>query len=620
VEIFSACPFAVSMLPWEPAPGRHSVSVCVKATFVLAPGAATIAPLQEAVGADRSEGGLAGAGDLVPFKPRAEVLLVGHAYAPGGAPIDALIARARVGPFRKSLSITGDRTWVPSFDGLRPSVAVPFRRMPLRYDLAVRTGENLGGVDIISQGAELGRALANIAAIADQGGETPGFGPLPLGWRAHRSGLGDDALAWASRVALAEGPPPAGFDFHVFNAAPSEQQLDEIPPGVEIVLESLSPEHPRLETRLPKIRVALFRRAAPGERAAELPVRCDTLWIDTDRALAFAIWRGAVPLSGPEEAAAGTLVVVATGEDDRIGARDVDRLLDRLDATVATYIDATAAFAAAHAADAPAEPAPESAPEEVGEEVLGPASSAPAPPAAAAQPAEPEDEPTPPPEEGRGSRTTLAPPAMDPGAVEALPFRPPPALPFGWAQPAPEPLADADVVDADDDAEATPPRGYPAVALLLAPPPADLAPAPEARRPSTSPPPPLAPPPHAPFPSGPFGTMRPDPPTAPPPAAAPVHARGLRPAEPGSAPEPPVIPAAAPEPSLPLAMDVYCAIKAEGFRTGAKVRDVLGKHGVDEAVFRAHEEQQAARIEAEAMEGRADRAIALLDALRAARS
>src|SRR5580692_6662559 len=241
VEIFCACPFAVSTLAWEPAPGRHSVSVCVKATFMLAPGAATIAPLQEPVGAELREGGLAAAADLVPFKPRAEVLLVGHAYAPGGAPIDALIARARVGPFRKALSITGDRTWVPSFEGLRAGVPVPFRRMPLRYDRAVRTGENLGGVDIISQGAELGRSLANIAAIADQGGETPGFGPLPLGWRAHHLGLDQDALLWASRVALAEGPPPPGFDFHVFNAAPSEQQLDEIPPGVEVVLENLSP-------------------------------------------------------------------------------------------------------------------------------------------------------------------------------------------------------------------------------------------------------------------------------------------------------------------------------------------------------------------------------------------
>src|SRR5262249_12814090 len=160
-----ACPFAVASLGWDPAPGRHSLSVCVKATFVLvAGGPSTVAPLQEPI----REGGVAP--DLVPAKPRAEVLFTGHAHAPGAAPTDRLIARAKVGAFRKSLSITGDRTWVPSFDGLRPSVAVPFRRMPLAYERAVRTGENLTGIDI-SQGAEPNRPLANIAAIADQGGE-----------------------------------------------------------------------------------------------------------------------------------------------------------------------------------------------------------------------------------------------------------------------------------------------------------------------------------------------------------------------------------------------------------------------------------------------------------------
>src|SRR5439155_1757526 len=151
VSILCACPFVVGTLAWEPSPGRRTLSVCVKATLVLAPGTATFAPLQEPLHADAGDGALAS--DLVPFKPRADVILTGHAHAPGGAPIDSLLARARIGTFRKSLSINGDRTWMPSFDGLRPSVPVPFRRMPLVYDRAVRTGENLTGVDI-SQGAE----------------------------------------------------------------------------------------------------------------------------------------------------------------------------------------------------------------------------------------------------------------------------------------------------------------------------------------------------------------------------------------------------------------------------------------------------------------------------------
>jgi hypothetical protein len=260
VEIFCACPFPVATLAWEPAASRASVTVCVKATFVLVPGVATLAPLQEAI---RLEGTSADAPDLVPYKPRADILLAGHAHAPGGAPTDSLLARARVGGWRKSLSINGDRTWVPSFDGLRPSVAVPFRRMPLVYERAVRTGENLMGVDI-SQGAENSRPLANIAAIADQGGETPGLAPIPFGWRALHLALGDAGILWASRAGVLAGPPPEGFDFRIFNAAPIEQQVDEIPPGASVLLENLHPEFGQLETRLPWLLVKLFLRG-PGD-------------------------------------------------------------------------------------------------------------------------------------------------------------------------------------------------------------------------------------------------------------------------------------------------------------------------------------------------------------------
>jgi hypothetical protein len=306
VEIICACPFALATLAWEPAAGQRMVSVCVKATFVLAPGVSTIAAMQDPV---RAEGAAGDAPDLVPYKPRAEILFTGHAHTPGGALTDSLIARAKIGPWRKALSINGDRTWVPSFEGLRPSAAVPFRRMPLVYERAVMTGENLAGVDI-SQGAEPSRPLANIAAIADVGGETPGLSPIPFGWRSRRIGLGDHGILWAARAGLALGPPPAGFDFRIFNAAPPEQQLDEIPPGCDVLLENLNADHARLETRLPWVRVRMFQRAGGEHLSSEIATRCDTLWIDTDRGLAIALWRGLVPV----QLGADCLVVAAEAE------------------------------------------------------------------------------------------------------------------------------------------------------------------------------------------------------------------------------------------------------------------------------------------------------------------
>lgn len=628
MELFSACPFAVSTLAWEPAPHRRSLCVCVKGTFVLAAsGVSTLAPLQEPIAADVREGepgpSLA---ELVPFKPRADILISGHAYSPRGAPAEALIARARIGPFRKSLSITGDRSWVPSFDGLRPSGATPFRRMPLRYERAGRAGENLGGIDIFTQSAELGRALPNIAAIADQGGETPGFGPLPLPWRARRYGLTDAALLWASRVTLSPGPPPAGFDFRLFNAAPAEQQLDEIPPGIEIQLENLHPELARVDTRLPVLRVKLFRRAPRAERTAELPMRCDTLMIDADRGLCALLWRGAVLLDDHDETAVERLVVVAELEGEHVGAEQVDRFLALL-APPMTYIDAGVAFGLEPVQDPSAGSYPPPPPP--------PRAPSPGPVHVELTDDDLVDEPTPS-STARQGPTTLTPPAAPAPVVGALPFRP---APTGFEAPAarrvdsyppPPPLS---VVPHEDDGEVTPPRGFvPPVhertsCGTLRPPPSV---------PAGAPSPLPTPPPDASVPSKPGtflheqperttrGTLRPPLPslsgaertpsgTLVPPTIGPTST-GL---PFSSARKPLAAVDGSSQASLPLA--VYAAIKVEVWKTEAPVVDVLARYGVDEATYRAHEREQAEAMTREAGEGKNDRAAALMEALRAAR-
>jgi len=567
VEIFCACPFAVAALGWEPAPGRRSLSLCVKGTFVLAPGApAAVAPLQDPIRADDG----ADAPDLVPVKPRVDVLFTGHAHAPGGAPIDSLIARARVGAFRKSLSINGDRAWVPSFEGLRPSAAVPFRSMPLTYERAVRTGENLAGVDI-SQGAEPNRPLANIAAIAEQGGETPGLGPIPLAWRAMRYGMGEAALLWATRAGLGLGPPPAGFDFGVFNAAPAEQQLDDLPPGTEIALENLHPEQPALTSRLPALRIKVFRRPPGSEQSTEQPTRCDTLWIDTDRGLAIAIWRSAVLLDGDDDASVGRLVVAAEAEGERIGPDEVDRMLARF-APEVSYVDPGLLRGAPRPLSFPEIPDP---------------IPVPAPPVPDDAPT---DEPTPPtrddPAEPVPARPiTLAPRAdAETSAVQALPFRAPPT---GFEPPQ---------ADAEDD-ERTPPRGYPALSAVRA------VPSPEPSAQWTTPTQP-----DSPSALGRYGTVRPEGAYPPPPPIAPA------------AYPPPPVPraAAASAPDTGGTRELYCAARMEAWQSEAPLGEALARRGVDEAAFRAHEASVLEAIAREGAAGESATAALVLEGLLAA--
>ena len=372
LDLISLCPFPIAAFPWQPRAGEWNLTVCVKATFTLLHGQdAQIAAVQHAVSDDafwdsNPAASLYAPGDFVPYKPRVDVLLAGHAYAPGGAPVESLTARLQVGPLLKELTITGDRAWAPGHGGLRLGPPAPFRRMALRYERAVLAGENSIGVDESAHTIELGRSLSNIAA---PGGHTPGFGPVPLLWRARRRNLPDAALLWAYRVRLASGVMPQGFDFNLFNAAPVEQQVNALLPRAPIVLENLSPHWPRLESRLPALAPKLFRINRETGRSSAVALRADTLWIDADRALAVISWRGLTPVPGPSDAEIGQLIVAIENDGERVRTEEIERLAlttvnHRGPPTLAMVPSAEAAPTAALPSAAPVvvPPAPPSAP------------------------------------------------------------------------------------------------------------------------------------------------------------------------------------------------------------------------------------------------------------------
>src|SRR5580658_7936433 len=99
MHVTSASPLRVASVVWQPRPGSFALTVVCKATFALVPGTATLASTQDepypfdAWWGDDPRGSLRHAGDLAPFKRRADVLLVGHAYSPGGQPVTALAVR-----------------------------------------------------------------------------------------------------------------------------------------------------------------------------------------------------------------------------------------------------------------------------------------------------------------------------------------------------------------------------------------------------------------------------------------------------------------------------------------------------------------------------------------------
>ena len=361
METFALCPFRVGTLLWEALPGQLSLTVIVKATFLLVPGGEAVpAPEQDPIGDDQhweesALGSLFRPDDLAPLKRRVDLALVGHAYAPKGERVAELTARLRVGDFFKTLEIKGDRLWIEGPEGLVPGAPIPFEQMPLRYERAPLGPDNPVGVDEAALPVLGAPALANLERadgprlapiVATTRSSSPtgrssfppapppaiatGFGPIAPTWRPRRKLLDEAGLFWAYGVAAASsgiGPAPAGFNFEFFNTSPRDQQIDMLRAGAVIELENLNRSHPRLTTQLPAIRPQVFRIDPKSGRSEEIILRCDTLWIDTDRGVAVLTFRGLYDVGAGSEDTLGKLVIAADPQGKKLRFDRVEQML-----------------------------------------------------------------------------------------------------------------------------------------------------------------------------------------------------------------------------------------------------------------------------------------------------
>jgi len=233
--------------------------------------------------------------DLVPYRPRCDVLLTGFAHAPSAGPV--LETSVRLGVQRgshellnKSLRVLGDRK--ASSDG-QLGAPEPFTQMPLAYEHALRGDSNPMGV----------RRGPNI--IDDAHPDQPaGFGPISP-FAAARKKL----LSSAERRGLKEPIPELspGFCWDYYQTAPADQQIPFLQGDETIVLEHLDSELPRIETKLPgataeafvtattpPARACLGRTASGAWRAVKLVA--DTLFIDAPAKRGSVTWRVSLPI------------------------------------------------------------------------------------------------------------------------------------------------------------------------------------------------------------------------------------------------------------------------------------------------------------------------------------
>ena len=304
MEVVSAQPLCASSVLWQSGTSRVFTLVC-KATFTLAPGESPLAESQESQESvqeddtywdDDPAKSVYAPSDLVPFKARADVILVGSAFAPRGEPARSVVVRMIVGEIDKAIEVLVDRAWRQDgalHEGPR------FTRMPLRYERAAGGPDSANPIGVRADARPNTFGLVplpnlqppglNIAARSDLIAPI-GLGPIAPTWPLRREKLG--RLAGSGLPGRwSNAPLPPDIDPAYFNSAPRDQQVDELRVNERIVLENLHPDHPRLVTSLPGVRPRAFLELA-GRTPQEIGMRCETLWIDSSRSICTLTWRG----------------------------------------------------------------------------------------------------------------------------------------------------------------------------------------------------------------------------------------------------------------------------------------------------------------------------------------
>lgn len=292
--------------------------VAVKCSFDIAPdGETSVAPEQPPVAQapvfiDEAapQPSLLYEMDLVRTKQTTDVLLIGHAHAPGGVPVAQIDVGLRVGPIAKRLRVTGDRVWL----GGSPSEPQPFVTMPLVWE------RTYGGVDPWTRDAPnpqfdvrnpVGTGFALEAAHAEgmrlpnieypdqlvrtwnDRPEPAGFGPLCNHWQPRAGFAGTYDEAWQrERLPLL----PVDFDDRHYQCAPADQQAPQFLAGGEpVMLINLWPHGEMLRFELPRVILGMETFFSDGQRLLHERPALHTVIVEPDRSRVALVWHSALP-------------------------------------------------------------------------------------------------------------------------------------------------------------------------------------------------------------------------------------------------------------------------------------------------------------------------------------
>lgn len=294
--------------------GKLHVTCILKSTFRLVPDEAMKLTqpedivLSDTAISDEPASSIRASCETVPFLPRVDILLAGHACAPLGQSVPSHSVRLAIHRdggwlLNKTLHVYGDRMGAD---------LIAFERMPIVYERAY------GGPGFSANphgtGMAPGSSYPNIVHPLD-GSAVAGFGPLSQEMRMAR-------LAPTTHPKLIDEQVfeiPAEFDEAYFQSAPSDQLLDSLQGNEWIEVDGMHPEHPRLVSRLPGIRAVakvygIYPEKPDGVRTISL--RPDMLFIDADNQQCSVVFRALISIR--DGRSLQTLRIAAGVESDAV--------------------------------------------------------------------------------------------------------------------------------------------------------------------------------------------------------------------------------------------------------------------------------------------------------------
>ena len=332
MEILNQTPFEIATLPSRGPEGKTVLTVIVKGTFDMRPDEqAEAAPEQIPVAFgdefhdEKNGGSVKFESDVAPFKPRADIVLVGRAYAPGERPLQILDVSLRVGWMKKIIRVFGDRCWqCPLLLPIYPSDPRFFTVMDIVYERAFGgmdtegggyCRENLSGRGFFAKKPKKTLENALLPNIEDPTNlikswkdypKPVGFGFYGKAWMPRADYLGTYDDKWRKERSP-ELPEDFRFDYH--NGAHPDLQIKGYLKGdEEIELVNLTTDG-TISFRLPGIQVNCtvtrsFECLSVNESESsdtspvseKMKLNIDTLCLIPDEKRFYLVWRGLCPV------------------------------------------------------------------------------------------------------------------------------------------------------------------------------------------------------------------------------------------------------------------------------------------------------------------------------------